>query len=211
MRSFVYPQRLRRQRGAVLVVSLILLVLMTIIGVTAMRANTLQEKMTGNMRDYSLAFQSAESALREGESRLQAPPPRPSIENAGAALWVWGLNKLHPNATGPTAKPGFNPDETSSWWTGLKPWWESYLRDANWWKDNSKSHSYPITGLLSEVATLPRYLIEQQAYVRDHVGISDYSTPETGRDYYRITAWAEGGESGGSTVLLQSVFAWRYD
>lgn len=55
------------QRGATLLVGLIMLLLMTIIGLAAMRGSGMQELMAGNMRDRNLAFQSAEAALREGE------------------------------------------------------------------------------------------------------------------------------------------------
>ncbi|MCC5858552.1 MAG: hypothetical protein JJT90_10370 [Ectothiorhodospiraceae bacterium] len=57
----------RRERGAALIISLLLLLVMTLIGVTAMQTSTLQERMAGNTRDRNLAFQSAEAALREGE------------------------------------------------------------------------------------------------------------------------------------------------
>jgi type IV pilus assembly protein PilX len=62
----------RRQRGAVLVVSLIMLLILTIIGVTGMRTTVLEEKMAGNMRDQNLAFQAAEAALRDGEDIIQS-------------------------------------------------------------------------------------------------------------------------------------------
>lgn len=62
---------MRSQYGAVLIVSLIFLLLMTIIGVTAMQTTTLQERMAGNTRDHNLAFQAAEAALREGESWIK--------------------------------------------------------------------------------------------------------------------------------------------
>lgn len=58
------------QSGSVLVIALIFLLLMTIIGVTAMQTTTLQERMAGNTRDRNLAFQAAEAALREGERYL---------------------------------------------------------------------------------------------------------------------------------------------
>ena len=61
---------LRRQCGSVLAIALIFLLLMTLIGVTAMRTTTMQERMAGNMRDRNLAFQAAEVALREGERHL---------------------------------------------------------------------------------------------------------------------------------------------
>ncbi len=60
-----------RQRGVVLVTGLIFLVMMTLLGVTAMQTTMLEEKMAGNLRDEILAFQAAEAALREGEMFLQ--------------------------------------------------------------------------------------------------------------------------------------------
>lgn len=62
----------RRQAGAILVVSLILLLIMTLIGVFAMRGTIMEERMAGNMRDRSLAFQAAEGGLRDGEGWLDA-------------------------------------------------------------------------------------------------------------------------------------------
>ena len=61
----------RQQRGAVLVVSLIILLLMTIIGVSSMKTTTLEERMAGNLRDQNLSFQSAEAALIAGENYLE--------------------------------------------------------------------------------------------------------------------------------------------
>lgn len=55
------------QRGAVLIVGLIMLLLLTIVGLASIRGSNLQELMTGNMRDHNLAFQAAESGLRVGE------------------------------------------------------------------------------------------------------------------------------------------------
>jgi len=60
-----------RQQGAALVVSLVLLLVVTVLGVASMRTTTLQERMAGNLRDSNLAFQAAEAALREGEGFLE--------------------------------------------------------------------------------------------------------------------------------------------
>lgn len=59
---------LAHQRGAVLIVGLVMVLLITIVGLSAIRGTGLQESMAGNMRDRNLAFQAAESALRMGES-----------------------------------------------------------------------------------------------------------------------------------------------
>lgn len=54
---------LRPQRGAVLIVSMILLLIMTLIGVTGMSTTTLEEKMAANTQEVNRAFQAGETAL----------------------------------------------------------------------------------------------------------------------------------------------------
>lgn len=56
-----------KQRGAILVIALFMLLLLTVIGLSSMRGTMLQENMAGNLRDSSLALQAAEAALRKGE------------------------------------------------------------------------------------------------------------------------------------------------
>lgn len=60
----------RRQKGVALIVSLVLLVLATLIGLASVRGTNLQEHMSANMYDRSLAFQRAESALRAAETAI---------------------------------------------------------------------------------------------------------------------------------------------
>lgn len=55
------------QQGAVLVTGLIFLVVLTLLGVSAMQTSSLEEKMAGNFRDRNLAFQASEAALRDAE------------------------------------------------------------------------------------------------------------------------------------------------
>ncbi len=57
-----------KQTGVVLVVSLIMLLLLTLIGVTGTQVTTLEEKMAGNSRDQNVAFQAAEATLVEAET-----------------------------------------------------------------------------------------------------------------------------------------------
>lgn len=51
------------QRGAVLVTALVFLVILTLLGITSMSTNTLEERMAGNSQDANRAFQAAESGL----------------------------------------------------------------------------------------------------------------------------------------------------
>ena len=56
------------QEGFVLIVGLVILGLLTMLALSAMRDTTMQEKMAGASRDSGLAFQAAESALRDAEN-----------------------------------------------------------------------------------------------------------------------------------------------
>lgn len=62
---------IKQQRGAVLIVSMVILLVMTLIGVSIMNSSTLQERMAGNDRQKDLSLYAAESALRVGETWLQ--------------------------------------------------------------------------------------------------------------------------------------------
>lgn len=70
------------QRGAALVVVMILLVVMTLLVLFSLRGTLLQERMSANLYDRSLAFQAAETALREGEAIAAA---RPNLTGACSA------------------------------------------------------------------------------------------------------------------------------
>jgi type IV pilus assembly protein PilX len=61
------------QHGAVLVVGLIMLVVISLLGAVAYGVATQQERMSGNARDRMFAFDMAESALRRCEQDLRSP------------------------------------------------------------------------------------------------------------------------------------------
>lgn len=70
----ILPRKSRtpsRQAGAVLIVSLVVLLIVTMIGVSSMRGSVLEEKMAGNVRDRNVAFQGAESTMREAEDFIE--------------------------------------------------------------------------------------------------------------------------------------------
>lgn len=90
----------KKQGGAVLAVGLVFLVLLTLLGVTAMQVTGMEERMAGNLRDRNLAFQAAEFALREGEESVRnqdnwiddgACRPFCGLEDAGPDLnsYAW--------------------------------------------------------------------------------------------------------------------------
>jgi type IV pilus assembly protein PilX len=94
------------QRGAILVTSMLLLLVLTIIGVTVMQMSRMQERMAGNTRDVNLAFQAAEGALRGAEAYIRGQVIRP-VECSTSPCNVWSEDAL----AGTVA----NLDAT--WWT----------------------------------------------------------------------------------------------
>ncbi len=60
----------RQQQGVALFVALIMLLIVTVLGLASMRATTLQERMSANMYDRSLAFQRSEAAMRAAENAI---------------------------------------------------------------------------------------------------------------------------------------------
>jgi type IV pilus assembly protein PilX len=110
--------RARSQHGAALVTSLLLLLVLTIIGITTMQMSRMQERMAGNTRDINAAFQGAEAAARGGEAFIRGLIVKP-VACSAAPCTVWmsgtaagtGRVDLQPytwwdaNATATTALP----------------------------------------------------------------------------------------------------------
>lgn len=61
-----------RQRGAVLYIALIMLLLLALIGIVGMQVASMQERMASNYRQTNLAFQSAEAGAREREALIES-------------------------------------------------------------------------------------------------------------------------------------------
>ena len=96
-----------KQTGAALIVSLMMLLVMTIIGVTSMQTNIVEERMAGNSRDMALSLQAAEASLRKAEADIEAIVS-PAAAFDGTTDWLYpnGSNvDVYANATWTTANP----------------------------------------------------------------------------------------------------------
>jgi type IV pilus assembly protein PilX len=162
----------------VLFISLMLLLMLTILGVTAMNNVTLEERMAGNLRDTDLAFQAGEAALRDGENWLAPLPLRPaecttSPPSACATVWQQGMLN------------------------GLQN------QDYAWWNTSGRDYLTAATNEFGSVVQDPKFIIEYNTYVRDSLVVGQGAV--TGRDYYLVTARAEGGSDKTVSVLQSSV------
>ncbi|MGH8579231.1 MAG: pilus assembly PilX family protein [Gammaproteobacteria bacterium] len=155
---------LNTQSGAVLFVSLIMLLVLTVIAVTGMQTTTLEEKMAGNLRDQTLAFQAAEAALRAGESWLRAEAAEPVPQASGCSSSGTVVYQLN----------------------------DCKLLDSALW-DNTSSPVYrTYAGTLQKVKTAPKYLIEYHSFIKDSL-VAGQHGDESGRVTFRITARGTGG------------------
>ena len=103
-KNITQPQT--KQTGATLIVSLLILLVMTLLGVTAMQTNILEEKMSGNSKDVSLSLQAAEAALREAEAYVETiVSPAAAFDGNTAWLYPDGTNvDVYADATWTTAR-----------------------------------------------------------------------------------------------------------
>lgn len=172
----------RRQAGAVLIISLIILLIMTLLGVTAMSSTTLEERMAGNMRDRNTALQAAEATLTSAEAAVAALAVKPSAQSGCAATTcVWPLNTL--------------PDLGS--------------QSVEWWETNALDYGASGAPEIGGVASDPRYVVEEQAFVPDSLDAPQEAN-KPGVNYYRITARGTGATDD-AQVVLQSTFTMRFN
>lgn len=85
-----------RQRGVVLVIALVVLVLVTVLGVSMLRTTTMQERMAGNSRDRDKALQAAEAAVQACLSEVSGGTytlvPLTPVAAGGTAHWDVAAN-----------------------------------------------------------------------------------------------------------------------
>ena len=182
---------MKKQTGAALMVSLVILLIMTMIGLAAMRTSSMAEKMAANTMDVEIAFQATEIALRSAESWIGSLTVEPDPNDSGSNN-IWVAESMDPEL-----------NNVESWW---------HERGTDWWAANGIASPSDITfetNAGSKTITTPRYIIEYQQFVTDDLVVGTGGGPSTGRVYYRITARGTGG-SDQSRVLLQSTMAKRF-
>ena len=172
-----------KQRGVALFISLVLLLVLTIIGVSSVQTTSLEQRMARNTHDSILAFQAAEIALREGETFLR------NNVNSVAVFTTAGTNGLWKAAQ-------FGDAER----------WET----AGVWADASTT-SKPTTATVTGVDSQPRFIIEHLATVLREDSLttnqmgSSYNAQANEIQVFRVTARGVGG-SPNARVFLQSTF-----
>ncbi len=167
------------QTGAVLIVGLVILLVMTMLGLTAMQSTSLQERMAGNFRDRDIAFQFSEGAIREGERII--------AEYNEKANGVGLGNGYHPAQI---ADKDFFSNEI---WSAGK----SFELDVS-----NKDTTPPDSAYFPPVSDSPKVVVEKFPNVK--IGDSIEMPPPDGyKEPHRITARGSGARID-SVVILRS-------
>ena len=203
-------RRFARQRGAVLLVALIFLVLLTLLAIGASTSSLLQEHMVAAVRNAQLAQLGGDAALRGAEWRIWS-----NATNLANGAFQCNSGDINPN-TGcikyDPANAEYAPDgdvtkflTSSQWLNGIGLSYtgadnSTFTSDAN---GNMNSTAW--------LAQNPQYLIEDLGLERppgagpQHesgaTGFNSNSPGQVRLELYRITARATGGNSNAIRVL----------
>lgn len=186
----------RRQSGAVLIVSMLLLLVITVLALGASQSTRLQERMAGSQRNYDLAFQAAEAGVRAGErmvdpKSMTAPPPPCSDISKGPCL-VYERGYLD----------------------SFVSYEEQAYQPRSWWTERAQSYS-TTPNQISGTAGVGLAKADPQFYIEEVQEVPDaLSVPPTGpppsRVYYRIIARGEGGTEN-AQVVIHSTYVRRFN
>lgn len=106
--------RQRSQRGATLIITLVMLVLITLVSVSTIRTSTMDEKMAGNARDRDKALQAAEAAVRVCLGKVEAGAVSTALKLVPAASTATPLWEDAANWTSTSVKSESVPVSTGT-------------------------------------------------------------------------------------------------
>ncbi len=186
----MYCNFYHRQSGAVFVTGLIFLLALSLLGITAVKMATMEERMSGNMRDRMLAMQAAEMGLRYAEHHIRDNDPTTNSPKS-----IEGLSDFDTACTDGMCYygSGTNAPTVPAWETYCNPACPINYVEGNVFRVDGIAYTAPA---LPAGVPAPTYLIE---------GIQKTPPGNILRYYYRITIRAQGAKQG-TVVWLQEVF-----
>jgi type IV pilus assembly protein PilX len=193
------PSTRERQSGMSLFPALMFLLVLAVLGVSALNSTLMQEKMVSNTKDANLAFQAAEAGLRDGEADVERNKT------------IWTPTSFSSACTnGLCVPPSTWPSPSSLDISKAIDWTNTGL--------TRRYGSQTALPLLPDVAAQPQYVIERippppglPATPGSSVGIGcgvSCPPPPTGFAY-RLTVLATGMRPE-TRVVLQSTYIVRY-
>jgi len=176
----IHPVR-HHQRGVVLFVALILLVILTLMGVVLARLQSVEERMAQNDQNHALAVQGAEATLRYVENNINS--------YSNSALYVGNTSGLYQFSA-----------------TAAQP--NAYLISGVW-SSAGATLSYPFAPSTLGVAQAPKFMIENLPPVVppcQSASMKQYGSSTPPAQVLRVTAKSVGGDTN-ATAELQEIIS----
>ena len=176
-----------RQSGSTLIISLIILILLMLLGVTAMKTSDTQFQLAGNLQFEDSAMNNAEAAVNAAETAMK------NGTIAAGATQNAGFTTAYVSANGPVTA-GLYPLNS-----GINPF------TLNWTGTGGNGNTYSIPGAGSQ-----DYIIELMSSNNRLVGSSQVTGSRSSSgcnqvNTYRITA--RGTSARGATKFIQSFYS----
>ena len=166
-----YPDN---QRGWVLVVGLVILVMLTILSMALMKTTRLEEKMAGATRDMNLSFQAAETALRAAETFIESKTDESFFDTTSETNGIYSQTDDEP---------------------------ENLFTEASWVDENSRAMFDDEVEALQGVSLSPRYMIKKLGKIGSNLTITGYGDDNTAPTVFRVTVRGTGGTNNRATLL----------
>jgi type IV pilus assembly protein PilX len=184
---FSAPHHLQRQQGAVLIISIVLLVVMTLLGLYLSQSGILEMRMSENAASRSIAFQRAETARSQVEQAVN-PSTDPTKGLAHLISQNSGVLDCQKEGAGYYAAAAANA-------TGCSP---LDLQKMSWDDTDSKA-----------LGGNTRYAIEYLGTDCIAQELLGTEMGGTGEEVFIFRITARGAEDAGGVVTIQSIYTVR--
>lgn len=169
------------QQGSVLIIALIVLLVLTLIGISGIQTNVMEVRMAGNLHERVTAFQAAEAGLRDGEADVASNYSLSTVFSTSCSS-----GRCEPVTSG-----------TDVWLDSSKVNWDAGTNTIN--------YSAFTSATTLPYSQQPRYIVERLQVV-DRTGSLKRGFGQTNTSqWYRITAVGY-SENGRAEAMVQSVY-----
>ena len=200
------------QRGAVLIMSLIILAAITLLGVTNIESSSMQMKMVTSQKERNIKFSVAESALRQVETLLETQF-MPIKDDLYTDCTRGNRCFNETCANGFCFQGNYQSDTATE--LACEVYDDSITARRRYWEEpdiwsTSSTHKTLNSVIVEGQSYTPKYIIEFLCFVdpvaNDGIDFNALSTANAnnGEPLFRISVFIEGEERGKTSIMLQS-------
>ena len=193
-----------KQQGTVLIFSLVILIVLTLLGISAMQVSTMEEIMAGNMKDCNQGFQAAEAAIRDATNWLSTRTQKPQ-SNLSATNNVYSIDAYTLGDALTPATLNFDWDNYAIGYGALDAGSATITNVIG----SCNPGTAPSGAVMTDLYSLPCSVIEEHDFIPDDLDPDTYAKG-IGRNYYRITSRGFGGTPK-AQPRLEAILYLRYN